>query len=154
MMSAEIVRTQVALTGGGVSSSAIWLIDSGTAYFLLGQKATADYAVPGKPRSPNGEAEAPEPDDAVSASVERLLDIPLSVDCELARIKMMVRDITQLGNGSIIEIEKSVGDLVDLLVAGRLVARGEVVVVDGYFGVRVVDILAPKDRLKRELTAA
>lgn len=66
---------------------------------------------------------------------------------------MLFKDAAELATGSIVEMEKALGELVDVLVCGRLVARGEVVVVDDYFGVRITEILDQRDRLTRELAA-
>lgn len=83
------------------------------------------------------------------ASFERLLDIPLEISVELGRVKMLVSDVVELGSGSVIEVEKSAGEPVDVLVNGRLVARGEVVVIEDNFGVRITEILSRQDRLNR-----
>ena len=80
--------------------------------------------------------------------IERLLDVSLVVSVELGRKQMQIKDILELGPGKIIELEKLAGEPVDLLVNGKLLARGEVVVVDENFGVRITDLIDPKDRLK------
>jgi flagellar motor switch protein FliN/FliY len=76
-----------------------------------------------------------------------LFDIGLKVTVELGRTEMTVRDVLSLGLGSIIELNKVAGEPVDILVNGRPIARGEVVVVDDMFGVRVIDILSPYERV-------
>ena len=63
---------------------------------------------------------------------------------------MYIKDILGLGEGSIIELDKLAGEPVDLLVNGKLIAKGEVVVIDENFGVRVTDIVSPTDRIKNE----
>ena len=70
-----------------------------------------------------------------------VLDIPLEVSVELGRKRMSIRDILDLGAGSIVELDKIAGEPVDLLVNGRLVARGEVVVIEDNFGVRITEIV-------------
>jgi len=80
--------------------------------------------------------------------LELLLDVPLEISVELGRVKMLVKDVVELGTGSIVEIDKAAGEPVDVMVNGKLVARGEVVVIEDNFGVRVTEILNPYDRLK------
>ncbi len=70
-----------------------------------------------------------------------VLDIPLEMSVELGRKRMSIRDILDLGAGSIVELDKIAGEPVDLLVNGRLVARGEVVVIEDNFGVRITEIV-------------
>ncbi len=78
-----------------------------------------------------------------------LLDIPLQVTVELGRTNRSVKDILELSSGSIIELDKLAGEPVDILVNSRLIAKGEVVVIDENFGVRITDIVSPSDRLKQ-----
>ena len=82
-------------------------------------------------------------------SMDLLLDVDLDLSVELGRANVPVREILQLGSGSIVELNKLAGDSVDVLVNGRLIARGEVVVVDENFGVRITEILSPSDRISR-----
>jgi len=74
------------------------------------------------------------------SSIDLLRDVPLQVHAELGRTKMIVRDILRLGVGSVIELDKETGDPVNILVNNKLIARGEVVEIDGNFGVRVTEI--------------
>ncbi|WP_456275488.1 flagellar motor switch phosphatase FliY [Bacillus sp. AK128] len=83
-----------------------------------------------------------------SKNLDMLLDIPLQVTVELGRTKRSVRDILELSSGSIIELDKLAGEPVDILVNNKLVAQGEVVVIDENFGVRVTDIISQSDRIK------
>jgi len=78
-----------------------------------------------------------------------LLDIPLQVTVELGRTKRSVKEILELSPGSIIELDKLAGEPVDILVNNRLIAQGEVVVIDENFGVRVTDIISQSDRIKK-----
>ena len=80
--------------------------------------------------------------------IERLMDVSLNVSVELGRKQMQIKDILGLGPGKIIELDKLAGEPVDLLVNGKLLAKGEVVVVDENFGVRITDLINPKDRIK------
>ena len=80
-------------------------------------------------------------------NLNMLLDIPLQVAVELGRTKRSVKEILELSGGSIIELDKLAGEPVDILVNNRLIAKGEVVVIDENFGVRITDILSQAERL-------
>ena len=80
-------------------------------------------------------------------NMELIKDVPLEVTVRLGKTVMKIRDILELGDGSIIELDKLAGEPVDLLVNGKLVAKGEVVVIDENFGFRVKDIISPTERL-------
>jgi flagellar motor switch protein FliN/FliY len=82
-------------------------------------------------------------------NLDMLLDIPLQVTVELGSTKKSVKEILEVSAGSIIELDKLAGEPVDILVNNRLVAQGEVVVIDENFGVRVTDIISQSDRLKK-----
>ncbi len=81
-------------------------------------------------------------------NIDILLDVRLPVAIELGRTEMSIRDILELGAGSVVELTKLAGEPVDLLVNNKIVARGEVVVVDENFGLRVTSLISPEDRLK------
>ncbi len=81
-------------------------------------------------------------------SLDLILDIPLTVTVELGRSKMLINDLLQLGQGSVIELTKLVGEPLEVLVNQKLVARGEVVVVNEKFGVRLTDIISPMERVQ------
>jgi len=80
--------------------------------------------------------------------LDRILDIPLSVTVELGRSKMLIHELLQLGQGSVVELTKMVGEPLEVLVNNKLVARGEVVVVNEKFGVRLTDIVSPVERVQ------
>ncbi|SER06588.1 flagellar motor switch protein FliN/FliY [Gracilibacillus ureilyticus] len=82
-------------------------------------------------------------------NLDLLLDIPLQVTVELGRTKRTVKDILELSSGSIVELDKLAGEPVDILVNQKLIAKGEVVVIDENFGVRVTDIVSKEMRLKQ-----
>ncbi len=81
--------------------------------------------------------------------IEFLLDIPLEVTVELGRTRMLIKDLLQLGQGSVVELEKLAGEPMEILVNNKLVARGEVVVVNERFGVRLTDIISPTERIQK-----
>ncbi len=85
---------------------------------------------------------------ADNRSLDLILDIPLTVTVELGRTKMLINDLLQLGQGSVVELTKLVGEPLEVLVNQKLVARGEVVVVNEKFGVRLTDIVSPMERVQ------
>jgi flagellar motor switch protein FliN/FliY len=90
---------------------------------------------------------APDPGQAQPRSIELLLDVDLPLAVELGHSQMPIKSILELGVGSVIRLDKAAGDPVDVLVNGKLVARGEVVVVDENFGVRILGLVDPDQRL-------
>jgi flagellar motor switch protein FliN/FliY len=90
----------------------------------------------------------------IGQNINLLLDVQLTLTVELGRTKQYVKDILGLGEGSIIELDKLAGEPVDLLVNNKLIAKGEVVVIDENFGVRVTDIVSPSERLSKIGTGA
>jgi flagellar motor switch protein FliN/FliY len=78
-----------------------------------------------------------------------LLDIPLKVTVELGRTQKVIKDILELSQGSIVELDKLAGEPVDILVNNKLIAKGEVVVIDENFGVRVTDIVNQWERIQK-----
>jgi flagellar motor switch protein FliN/FliY len=80
-----------------------------------------------------------------SPELERLYDVPVELAVEIGRTHMTIRETLALGPGSIVTLNRLAGEPVDLLVNGKPIARGEVVVIDEEFGLRVTEVLAPKD---------
>jgi flagellar motor switch protein FliN len=80
----------------------------------------------------------------IDTSMSLLMDVPLRVSVELGRISMTLQQVLELGRGSIIELERLAGEPVDILVNDKLIGRGEVVVVDEYFGVKITELIEPK----------
>jgi flagellar motor switch protein FliN len=83
------------------------------------------------------------------ANIGLILDVPLQVTVELGHTKKSIKDILELSNGSIVELDKLAGEPVDILVNGKLLAKGEVVVIDENFGVRITDIVSAMERAQR-----
>src|SRR5271154_4852775 len=81
--------------------------------------------------------------------LDLLLDVPLEVSVELGRSRLSIQNLLALGPGSVVELDKLAGDPLDILVNGRLVARGEAVVVNDKFGVRITDIVSRAERVAR-----
>ncbi|MGK5089265.1 flagellar motor switch protein FliN [Bdellovibrionota bacterium FG-2] len=82
-------------------------------------------------------------------SLDFILDIPLKVTVELGRSKMAIRDILQLAQGAVVELSKFAGEPLEVLVNDKLIARGEVVVVNEKFGIRLTDIISPVERIEQ-----
>ncbi len=82
-------------------------------------------------------------------NLDMILDIPLHLTVELGRTKLLVKDLLQLNQGAVVELGKLAGDLLDVFVNSKLVARGEAVVVNEKFGVRLVDIISPAERVEK-----
>ncbi|HDH06258.1 MAG TPA: flagellar motor switch protein FliN [Nitrospirae bacterium] len=87
--------------------------------------------------------------ETVSKDIEFLLDIPVEITVQLGTTRMLIKDLLQLGQGSVVEMDKLAGEPMEILANSRLVARGEVVVVNEKFGVRLTDIISPTERLTR-----
>ena len=83
------------------------------------------------------------------SNLNLLLDIPLKVTVELGRTQKQIKEILELSQGSIIELDKLAGEPVDILINNKLIAKGEVVVIDENFGVRVTDIVSQWDRIQK-----
>ena len=81
-------------------------------------------------------------------NLDFILDIPLKVTVELGRTTVVVKDLLQLGQGSVLELDKLAGEPLEILVNGKLVAKGEVVVVNEKFGIRLTDIISPVERIE------
>jgi flagellar motor switch protein FliN/FliY len=81
--------------------------------------------------------------------LDLLLDVPLDIAVELGRARMSIQDLLALGPGSVIELDKIAGEALDILVNDRLVARGEAVVVNDKFGIRITDIVSQSERIAR-----
>ncbi|RMG69719.1 MAG: flagellar motor switch protein FliN [Nitrospirae bacterium] len=78
-----------------------------------------------------------------------LLDIPLEVTVELGRSRILIQDLLKLGHGSVIELDKIAGEPMEILVNNKLIAKGEVVVVNEKLGVRLTEIISPEERVKK-----
>jgi len=89
------------------------------------------------------------PDGKTSFNLDFILDIPLTLTAELGRSKMLISELLQLGQGSVLELTKLAGEPMDVYVNQRLIARGEVVVVNEKFGVRLTDIVSPAERVNK-----
>lgn len=83
-----------------------------------------------------------------SQTLDFILDVTLQVTVEVGRSRMTIQDLLQLGQGSVVELEKLAGEPLDIYINGKQVARGEAVIVNEKFGVRLTDIISPEDRIE------
>lgn len=84
-------------------------------------------------------------------NLDFILDIPLQVTVELGRSKMLIKDILALNQGSVVELTKQAGEPLDVFVNSKLIARGEAVVINEKFGIRLIDIVSPNERVEKVL---
>ena len=104
-----------------------------------------------------GDAAALEPlegDPAAGASIggvslDLLLDVNVTLSVEIGRTRMPIKDLLSLAQGSVVELQRDINDPLDLMVNGTLIARGEVVESNGNFGLRLIDVVSPSERLKK-----
>lgn len=109
---------------------------------LAAQASTANF------KDMTEEVNAPRVDN-VRRELDFILDIPLEVSAELGRTRLLINELLQLGQGSVIELDKLAGEALEVYVNGKLVARGEAVVINEKFGVRLTDIISPIERVKQ-----
>ena len=91
----------------------------------------------------------PEINGPQDSNLDRILDIPLVLSAQLGNTRMLIKDLLQLGPGSIVELDKLAGEPLEVLVNERLVARGEVVMVNEKFGIRLTDVISPTERVNK-----
>ncbi|MEF2146509.1 MAG: flagellar motor switch protein FliN [Desulfovibrionaceae bacterium] len=94
------------------------------------------------------QAKGPKPEGS-RRDLDFILDIPLEVSAELGRTKLLINELLQLGQGSVVELNKLAGEPLEIYVNGKLVARGEAVVINEKFGIRLTDIISPIERVKQ-----
>jgi flagellar motor switch protein FliN/FliY len=90
-----------------------------------------------------------QPAQAAGNDINMILDIPVQLTVELGRTRIPIKNILQLAQGSVVELEALAGEPMDVLVNGYLIAQGEVVVVNDKFGIRLTDIVTPSERMRR-----
>ena len=157
LQSTDLVRCDIVLSGDGFAGPIFWLFDNETAHYMANTEMTA--APVGKSQDVDhlsaafGRSSRNASQDDLS-HLDILMDVPLEITVELGRVRMQVKDVLELTNGSVVEIDRIAGEPIDVLVNGRVVAKGEVVVVEDNFGVRITEILNPIDRANRALEVA
>ena len=124
----------------------------------MAEQSTADAdklanqrsAESGKVSKPTFETFAPTPAGGASShDIDMILDIPVQLTVELGRTRIAIKQILQLAQGSVVELDGLAGEPMDVLVNGCLIAQGEVVVVNDKFGIRLTDIVTPSERVRR-----
>lgn len=100
-------------------------------------------AAPGEHSGMDGHSSAP------FDNLEFILDVPLEISVELGRTRMVINDLLKLSQGSVIELTKAAGETLDILANQRLIARGEVVVSNEKYGIRLTEIISPVERVER-----
>ncbi|MGJ7549785.1 flagellar motor switch protein FliN [Pseudomonas alloputida] len=112
-----------------------------------------DSGKPSAGRLPMEEfASSPRPNENVSLegpNLDVILDIPVSISMEVGSTEINIRNLLQLNQGSVIELDRLAGEPLDVLVNGTLIAHGEVVVVNEKFGIRLTDVISPSERIKK-----
>jgi flagellar motor switch protein FliN/FliY len=83
------------------------------------------------------------------ANLDFILDIPLDITVQLGRTKMLIHDLLKLGQGSVIELSKPAGDTLEILANNRLIAKGDVVVMNDKYGIRLTEVISPVERLEQ-----
>ncbi|MGD9974679.1 MAG: flagellar motor switch protein FliN [Desulfatirhabdiaceae bacterium] len=96
-----------------------------------------------------GAADGRQRSDKPTRNMDFILDVPLEITVELGRTQMVINDLLKLGQGSVIEVSKVAGDTLEVLANQRLIARGEVVVVNDKYGIRLTEIISPMERIER-----
>ncbi len=92
---------------------------------------------------------SPTPSNMPGSDINMILDIPVQLTVELGRTRIPIKNILQLAQGSVVELDALAGEPMDVLVNGYLIAQGEVVVVNDKFGIRLTDIVTPSERMRR-----
>jgi flagellar motor switch protein FliN/FliY len=82
-------------------------------------------------------------------NLDVILDVPVVISMEIGRTNISIRNLLQLNQGSVVELERFAGEPLDVLVNGMLIAHGEVVVINDKFGIRLTDVISPSERVKR-----
>lgn len=113
---------------------------------ITGEQSSATSGVSGRNNDTGKTSPPPKRDEHQPRNIERLLDVELDVVVRFGVTNVPLRDVVRMGVGTMIELNRAVDEPVELLVNGRSLARGEVVVVDGYYGVRITEIGAPSER--------
>ncbi len=91
-------------------------------------------------------AKGQKPDEAVN--LKMILDLPVDIQAELGQTRMSIREVLKLGQGSVIQLDRSAGSSADIIVNGKLIGQGDVVVVDENFGIRITKLISPEERLE------
>jgi flagellar motor switch protein FliN/FliY len=97
----------------------------------------------------NLKPDSPEPGSNRELNLDVVLDIPVTLSMEVGRSRVSIRNLLQLNQGSVVELERATGEPLDVFVNGTLIAHGEVVVVNDKFGIRLTDVISPAERIRK-----
>jgi flagellar motor switch protein FliN/FliY len=114
-----------------------------------GQAGSDKQTAKPKTETPKSPQKTDATDSKLTGNMDFLLDIPLEISVELGRTKILINELLKLGQGSVIELSKLAGETLEILANQKLVARGEVVVVNEKYGVRLTEIISPSERIER-----
>src|SRR5687768_14485600 len=103
----------------------------------------------GIPMNAKSEAALPQDAEGQDVNLEVILDVPVTLSMEVGRTRIPIRNLLQLNQGSVVELDRAAGEPLDVFVNGTLVAHGEVVVVNEKFGIRLTDVISPAERIKK-----
>ena len=112
------------------------------------QANRAADAVQARPVLPEDFSDTPTPA-ATEVNLEMVLDVPVTIAMEIGRTRISIRNLLQLNQGSVVELDRLAGEPLDVLVNGTLIAHGEVVVVNEKFGIRLTDVISPSERVRK-----
>ena len=115
---------------------------------LQGESPTPSAADAAAAEAMMAAASAPE-GTSRDVNLDVILDVPVTLSLEVGRTRLPIRSLLQLNQGSVVELERSSGEPLDVFVNGTLVAHGEVVVVDDKFGIRLIDVVSPAERIRK-----
>ena len=113
------------------------------------QTATEPSPSPANQTSPEASGLSKGSNAKTPSKLDFILDIPIEVTVELGRSKMLVNELLRLGQGSVIELSKLAGETLEILANQKLIARGEVVVINDKYGVRLTEVISPTERIER-----
>ncbi|RUL76205.1 flagellar motor switch protein FliN [Dyella choica] len=98
---------------------------------------------------PHTEFDALSGGDKADVSLDMILDVPVTLAMEVGRTRISIRNLLQLNQGSVVELDRAAGEPLDVFVNGTLVAHGEVVVINEKFGIRLTDVISPAERVRK-----
>ncbi|MGC8508632.1 MAG: flagellar motor switch protein FliN [Thiomonas sp.] len=125
------------------------MAEQGVATETAAANAAAAAAQPKVQPAPFAELRAEQGSTAPNNQLDLVMDIPVTLSVELGRTKIQIRELLQLAQGSVVDLDRLAGEPMDVLVNGFLIARGEVVLVNDKFGIRLTDIVSPTERARR-----
>jgi flagellar motor switch protein FliN len=110
---------------------------------------TANAVEPQVAELGNLKADAPDAGANRELNIDVVLDIPVTLSMEVGRSRISIRNLLQLSQGSVVELDRATGEALDVYVNGTLIAHGEVVVVNDKFGIRLTDVISPAERIRK-----